>query len=140
MKAVPLLLQLKWQKTSIIFSMGNFQNKTPNTKKTFADYLKKPNLENFTKVLTRADEISDLICSVDSNRSVSPCSIPTKILKITREIASLPLSQIINSSISKWIFPNICKLAQVIPVKNGSSLLCNSYKRISLPSNIRTIF
>ena len=85
--------------------MGNFQNKTPNTKKTFTDYLKKPNLENFTKVLTRADEISDLICSVDSNRSVSPCSIPTKILKITREIASLPLSQIIATPFLSEYFP-----------------------------------
>ena len=55
----------------------NLQKKIPPTKKTFTDYLKTPNLENFTICLTSADEISDLICSLDSSKSVGPCSIPT---------------------------------------------------------------
>ena len=119
----------------------NLQEKIPPTKKTFTDYLKTPNIENFTIGLTSADEISDLICSLDSSKSVSPCSIPTKILKIAREIVSLPLSGLINNSISKGIFPDICKLAQVIPTfKNDSRLLCNNYRPISLLSNIIKIF
>ena len=67
----------------------NLQNKIPPTKKTFTDYLKTPNLENFTACLTSADEISDLICSLDSSQSIGACSIPTKILKIATEIVSL---------------------------------------------------
>ena len=59
----------------------NLQKNIPPTKKTFIDYLKTPNLENFTICLTSADEISDLICSFDSSKSISPCSIPAKILK-----------------------------------------------------------
>ena len=55
----------------------NLQKKIPPTKKTFTDYLKTPNLENFTICFTSADEISDLICSLDSSESVGPCSIPT---------------------------------------------------------------
>ena len=62
----------------------NLQKKVPSTKKTFTDYLKTPNLENFTICLTSADEISDLICSLDSSKSIGPFSIPTKILKIAR--------------------------------------------------------
>ena len=62
----------------------NLQKKIHATKKTFTDYLKTLNLENFTIDLTSADEISDLICSFDSNKSTGPCSIPTKILKIPR--------------------------------------------------------
>ena len=62
----------------------NLQEKIPPTKKTFTDYLKTPNLENSTIGLTSADEISNLICSLDSSKSVGPCSIPTKILKIAR--------------------------------------------------------
>ena len=89
------------------------QKKIPPTKKIFTDYMKTPNLENFTIGLTSADKISDLICSPGSSKSVSPWSIPTKILKIAREIVSLPLSQLINNSISKGIFHNICKVAQV---------------------------
>ena len=94
-----------------------------------------------TKKKTSADEISDLICSLDSSKSVGPCSIPTKILKIAREIVSLSLSELINNSISKGIFPDICKLAQVMPTfKNDSRLLCNNYRPILLLSNISKIF
>ena len=119
----------------------NLQEKIPPTKKTFTDYLKTPNLEKFTIGLTSADEISDLTCSLDSSKSVGPCSIPTKILKIAREMVSLPLSELINNSISKGIFPDICKLIQVIPTfKNDSRLLCNNYRPISLLSNISKIF
>ena len=51
------------------------------------------------------------------------------------------LSQLINNSISKGIFPDICKLAQVIPIfKNDSRLLCNNYRPILLLSNISKIF
>ena len=56
----------------------NLQKKIPPTKKTF--YLKTPNLENFTIGLTSADEISDLICSLGSIKSVGPCCIPTKMI------------------------------------------------------------
>ena len=56
-------------------------------------------------------------------------------------MVSLPLSELINNSISKGIFPNICKLAQVILIfKNDSRLLCNNYRPISFLSNISKIF
>ena len=62
-------------------------------------------------------------------------------MKISKKIIFLPFSQLINDSISKGSFPNICKLAQVIPVfKNDSRLLCTNYKRISLLSNVNKIF
>ena len=83
------------------------KKKIPPTNKTFTDYLKTQNLENVTICLTSAEEISDLICSLDSSKSIGLCSIPTKILKIAREIVSLPLSQLINNSISKGMFPDM---------------------------------
>ena len=64
----------------------NFQIRIPPTNKTFTDYLKSPNLENFTICLSNADEISDLICSLDSSKYVGPSGIPTKIVKIARKI------------------------------------------------------
>ena len=61
-------------------------------------------------------------------------------MKISKEIISLPFSQLINDSISKRLFANICKLAQVIPIfKNDSRLLCTNYRPISLLSNISKI-
>ena len=105
----------------------NLQKKIPPTKKTFTNYLKKPNFVNFIMAPTTSDEISDLIHNLKSNKSVGPSSIPTKILKISKEIISLPLSPLINYSISKGSFPNFCKLVQVMPIfKNDSRLLCTN--------------
>ena len=62
-------------------------------------------------------------------------------MKISKEIISLPFSQLVNDSISKGSFPNICKLAQVIPIfKNDSRFLCTNYRPIYLLSNISKIF
>ena len=103
----------------------NPQTKIPPTKKNFTDYLKKSNSENFTIAPTTSDEISDLIHNLKSSKSVGLHRIPTKIIKASKEIISLSLSQLINDFISKGSFPNICKLAQVIPIfKNDSRLLC----------------
>ena len=105
--------------------------------------MKKPNSENFILAPTTSDEISDLIHNLKSSKNVGPYSIPTKIMKISKEIIFLPLSlsQLINDSISKGSFPNICKLAQVIPIfKNDSRLLCTNYRPISLLSNISKVF
>ena len=115
--------------------------KIPPTKKTFKDYLKKPNSEKFIIAPPTSDEISNLIQNLKSSKSAGPYSVPIKIKKISREIISLPLSQLINDSISKALFPNICKLAQVIPIfKINSRLLCTNYTPISLLSNISKIF
>ena len=57
------------------------QKKIFPTKKTFEDYLKKPNSENFIIAPTTSDEISDLIDNLKSSKSLHPYSIPSKIMK-----------------------------------------------------------
>ena len=57
------------------------QKKIFPTKKTFEDYLKKPNSENFIIAPTTSDEISDLIDNLKSSKSLHPYSIPPKIMK-----------------------------------------------------------
>ena len=94
-KAITASTEMAVNFNNFFFSIGrNLQEKIPPTKKTFTDYLKTPNLGNFTIGRTSADEISDLICSLDSSKIIGPCSIPTKILKVAREIVSLPLSEL----------------------------------------------
>ena len=120
---------------------AKLQKKIPPTKKSFIDYLKKTNPENFIIAPTTPEEIGDLVHNLKSSKNFAPYSIPTKIMKISKEIISLPLSHLINDSITKESFPNICKLAQVMPIfKSESRLLCTNYRPISLPLNINKIF
>ena len=50
------------------------------------------------------------------------------------------LSTLINKSITTGVFPNMCKIATVVPIfKSETRLLCNNYRPISLLSNIGKI-
>ena len=89
---------------------------------------------------TDKTEIENVISSLDSNKSVGPNSIPTKILKLLKNDISSQLSEIFNISFSSGIFPSILKTAKVIPIhKNNSKLDFSNYRPISLLSNIQKI-
>ena len=76
-----------------------------------------------------------------SNKASGPNSIPTNILKLFKKEFSKPLSDMINMSFNQGVFPNILKIANVIPIhKKGDKLDCNNYRPISLLSNISKIF
>ena len=129
------LTQLKSQKILMISLHQNVQ--TFNKKSLPLRKLEKTKFWKLIIVLTSSDQIIDLIRNHKSSKSFGPCSISIKAMTISKEIIPLPLSQLINDSISKWSFSNICKLVQVIPIfKNDSRLLCTNYGQISLLSYI----
>ena len=45
-----------------------------------------------------------------------PSSIPTILQKQTRNTVSLPLAKFVNKSFETGIFPDICKVAEVVPI------------------------
>ena len=52
-----------------------------------------------------------------------------------------PLTFIINLSLKTGVFPESLKIAKVIPIfKQGSRLLCNNYRPISVLSVLSKIF
>ena len=76
-----------------------------------------------------------------TNKASGPNSIPTNNLKLLKKEFSKPLSDMINMSFNQGVFPNILKIANVIPIhKKGDKLNCNNYRPISLLSNISKIF
>ena len=61
---------------------------------------------------------------LDDNKSSGPSDIPIKILKIAAPIIIPQLVKIFNLSFKKGVFPDLMKLAKVIPIfKSGSKLL-----------------
>ena len=86
------------------------------------------------------EDIEDLISSMKTNKASGPNSIPTKILKLFKNEFSKPLGDIINLSFNQGIFPNLLKIANIIPIhKKGDGLDCNNYIPIYLLSNTSKI-
>ena len=90
--------------------------------KHFLDFLKNRSNISFFVSPTDKTEIEDVILSLDSNKSIGPNSIPTKILKLLKDDISSQLSEIFNISFSS-VFPSILKTAKVIPIHKKYSKL-----------------
>ena len=64
-----------------------------------------------------------------------PISIPLRLLKVAVDLILTPLSHIINISFATGVFPDILKVAKVLPLhKGGSTLDLNNFRPISLLS------
>ena len=75
------------------------------------------------------------------NNAIGPNNIPTTILKEFKSKLSQPLSDMINVSFNKGIFPNFLKIANVIPIhKKGEKLDPNNYRPIFLLSNMSKLY
>ena len=113
----------------------------PSKKKTHLSYLGHENSNIIFLSPTLPQDTEDLISSMKTNKAIGPNSIPTKILKLFKKEFSKPLSDIIDLSFNQGIFPNLHKIANVIPIhKKGDKLNCSNYRPISLLSNISKIF
>ena len=100
-------------------------------------FLKNPNNLTFFNSPTTAEEVNDLISDLKASKSIGPSSLLTKITKQSNDIRASPIAELIITSFQSGIFPDIFKIAKVIPIFKGESqVLCNNYRPISLLSNI----
>ena len=75
-----------------------------------------------------------------NGKAVGPYSIPVYLLKILSEYIAVPLCDLINDSFSSGVFPDLMKLAKVIPLyKKSSPEDPTNYRPISLLSVFSTI-
>ena len=75
------------------------------------------------------------------NKSLGPNSVPIYILKVYNSLFSEKLSKIINLSFATGNFPDLCKIAKVVPLfKKDIELLCEKYRPISLLPIFSKIF
>ena len=114
----------------------------PKSIHNYQDYLSDlKNNKTFFMSPTNSKEVFDIIASLDINKSTGPNSIPVYILKVYNNFFSENLSKIINISFSTGVFPDLCKIAKVIPIfKKDNQLQCGNYRPISLLSVFSKIF
>ena len=92
-----------------------------------SEYLKDIRVNNrFILRPATSNEIYDIILALDLNKSLF-------IMKICNDFFSTYLTKIINISFVTGIFPDLCKIAKVIPIfKKDDPLDCVNYRPISL--------
>lgn len=85
--------------------------------------MKKRAQNSFFLKPTDKNEIDNIIFTLDSNKSIGPSSITTKILKLLINDIFCQLSDIFNISFFSGMFPYILRTAKVLPIhKQDSSL------------------
>ena len=123
-------------------TVGNtIDEKTPVTNKCFTDYLTESTQPPILLQSVDSQEIVYFISQMKSSKACGPTSIPNNLLKEHKHIFSTILATLINKSFSDGTFPDLLKLANVIPIyKKKEKLLCSNYRPISLLSNISKIY
>ena len=121
---------------------SNIDSKIPKALKDFNEYMKNIRVDKtFFLQPATPQQIFNIILSFDIKKSLGPNSIPIYILKIANQFFSDKLCAIVNLSFQTGIFPDLCKLAKVIPIfKKEDPLLCENYRPISLLPIFSKIF
>ena len=125
-------LTLLMPSMTILLKLLNIQSSIRFPKKKY-DCLPPLNIESFFLTPTDSTEVSNIIFSLNQNKSDGPNSIPIKILKLLNKAISDELTILFNQSFSSGMFPSILKTSKIIPIyKKGSKLECSNYRPISL--------
>ena len=80
------------------------------------DYLPPLNIETFFITPTDSTEVSNIISSLNHDKSDGPNSIPIKILKLLNKDISDQLAILFDQSFSSGIFPSILETHKIIPI------------------------
>ena len=130
---------------------ANVQQKIPKAEGSYNSYLRKrspngklvinPDGLTFFLSPTKPDEIAKIIDCLNPKKSTGPNGIPVFILKTFRDFFSFWLSKLINLCFEKGEFPELLKVAKVIPLHKKESILNYlNYRPISLLSVFSKIY
>ena len=95
--------------------------KIPRNRKSPSDYLSSSDTDSFFIAAATQEEILIIINSIKSGKAIGPYSIPVYLLEILSEYIAVSLRNVINDSFSSGVFPDLIKLAKVIPLYKKSS-------------------
>ncbi len=111
-----------------------FAAKIPSSKNSAMSYMKGNFVQSLFFEPVDEDEIKKILQSLKPKKSVGYDNISAHLLKQLSSEIALPISTIINSSLSSGIVPECMKLAKIVPIykSKGDSQLFTNYRPISL--------
>ena len=112
-----------------------FARKIPNATKSVDQYLRllQSNRDNLFLAPCTMNELNKIIQNLPNKKSSGADHISNILLKQIGESILLPLTIIVNESLSSGVFPDLMKIAEVIPLHKGKSRDSGSnYRPISL--------
>lgn len=118
----------------------DFASRIGKSKYDHKHYMRKRNAQSMFMNPTDPEEIFRLISNLKPKSSSGHDNISSKLLKILSHQLKIPISIIINKSITSGIFPNAFKIAKVVPIHKGKSKEeISNYRPISLLSTFSKI-
>ena len=116
----------------------SIDNNEPNE---FREYLGNPIAQSFNLCETSAPEIKYLMEKINPKKATGRDELPGKFLNISAHIAAEPLAKLFNLSISTGEYPDILKIARVLPIyKKGERTDMNNYRPISILTHLNKIY
>ena len=105
----------------------------PQPNKRYNDYLKKTIMFSFSFSLTTEEQITKIIDKMKPKTSTGHDDISMKLLKQIKEYLAGPISLLTNQSLTTGIFPNLFKIAKVLPLsKKPNNYNLKNFRPISL--------
>ena len=105
----------------------------PTTKRNFTDYMPKPVPQSMFLEPVIPDTIIETTHKLKSKSSFGHDGISSKILKLSINIIAVPITHIINLSLTTGFIPGKLKIAKVIPIfKSADASQLKNYRPISL--------
>ena len=109
--------------------------------KNHLNFLGKRDLSSIVLQPTDAYEIVEIISSLNDHKSPGYLDLPICIIKEAKFLIAEYLADSFNESLVSGIYPDVLKIAQVIPLhKGGSTLELGNYRQISILSPNNKIF
>ena len=104
--------------------------KIPASRINYRSYLDRIRINQ--SFFLRPEEIQEMICAFNINKTLGPNSLHIYILKFCGHFFSECLIKFVNLSFTTGIFPEFCKIAKVIPILKKDEPLCVNYRPISI--------
>jgi hypothetical protein len=79
-------------------------------------YIQPTNQTTLSEIILSAQDVKDTLCNLNVNKATGPDDINPNMLKQAANVLAEPTSKLFNLSLNRSIFPDLWKIAHVIPV------------------------